>query len=409
MDIIKTVSQFATPAVLEQVGKALGLSPGVMQKGLGAAIPGVLASLLGASSRPGTADALGAALGQAGGLGDLLGSDPAAAATKGTGFLSSLLGGDGAGKLADALGGYAGLPKAGAGSLLGLAGSMALGALGKQASEKGLDAQGVLGFLSGHKDEIAGALPADFAKALSGTGLIAGLAPAAAAVAPAAAAPKPAPAAAKPVRTPPPPPPPARKSGWTKWLLWLIALAVIVWILMRFMGPAEEPVVEAPPPAEPAPTAAAPEPAPAPADTAAAPEAPAPAPAEPAAAPEAPADTAAAPAAPADPLVVGGVDVGAGVSGALDRISSAFSGITDTASAEAALPQLTEARDTLNGLETTVSALPAEGKSALQQMVSAALPTIESSANTLLADSAVAGVVKPVVDDIIAKLKAFSA
>jgi hypothetical protein len=93
----------------------------------------------------------------------------------------------------------------------------------------------------------------------------------------------------------------------------------------------------------------------------------------------------------------------------MDSVSSAFAGITDVASAEAALPQLTEARDTLTGLESTVSALPAEGKTALQQLVSAALPTIQSSADTLLADSAVAGVVKPVVDEIIAKLQAFAA
>jgi hypothetical protein len=390
MDIIKLVSQFATPTVLEQVGKVLGLSPGVMQKGLAAAIPGVLASLLGASKSPGASDALGTALGQGGGLGDLLGSDPGAAATKGTDLLSSLLGGDGAGKLADTLGSYVGLPKAGAGSLLGVAGSMALGALGKQASEKGLDAQGVFGLLSEHKDEVVGALPADFSKALSGTGLLSGVLPAAA-----AAAPKPAPS--QPARTPPPP---QARSGRTKWLIWLIAAAVIVWLLMRFLSP------------EPEPEPVAEEPTPAPAETAAdpAPEATPPAETETAAepAPEAtpPADTAAA---PADPLVVGGIDVGAGVSGVLDQLSASFSGITDAASAEAALPQLTEARDALSGLEASVSALPAEGKTALQQMVSAALPTIESTANDLLADSAVAGVVKPVVDNIIATLKGFAA
>jgi hypothetical protein len=266
---------------------------------------------------------------------------------------------------------------------------MALGALGKQASEKGLDAQGVFGLLSEHKDEVVGALPADFSKALSGTGLLSGVLPAAA-----AAAPKPAPS--QPARTPPPPPP--ARSGWTKWLIWLIAAAVIVWLLMRFLSPEPEPVAE--------------EPAPAPAETAAdpTPEATPPAETETAAepAPEAtpPADTAAA---PADPLVVGGIDVGAGVSGVLDQISASFSGITDAASAEAALPQLTEARDALSGLEASVSALPAEGKTALQQMVSAALPTIESTANDLLADSAVAGVVKPVVDNIIATLKGYAA
>jgi hypothetical protein len=107
--------------------------------------------------------------------------------------------------------------------------------------------------------------------------------------------------------------------------------------------------------------------------------------------------------------VVGGVDIGAGVKGALDTLTSTFSGITDAASAQAALPKLTEARDALNGFEGTVTALPAEGKSALKTLVAGALPTIQASADKLLADSAIAGVVKPVVDDILAKLKAFSA
>ena len=199
MDIVKLVSQFATPAVLEQIASLLGVSQGAAQKGLGAAIPGVLAGLLGASKRPGITDALGSALAGAGGLGDLLGSDPAAAATKGSGLLSSLLGGETAGALTGALGTYAGLPKAGAGSLLGLAGSMALGALGKEASSKGLDAGGILGLLDRSKDEITGALPTDFAQALGAAGLL----PAAAAK-PAAAAPRPAPAPAA-ARTPPPP------------------------------------------------------------------------------------------------------------------------------------------------------------------------------------------------------------
>ena len=94
MDIVKLVGQLATPAVLEQATKLLGVSQGSVQKGLGAAIPGVLAGLLGASQRPGIADSLGSALTGAGGLADLLGSDPAAAATKGSDLLSSLLGGD---------------------------------------------------------------------------------------------------------------------------------------------------------------------------------------------------------------------------------------------------------------------------------------------------------------------------
>ena len=149
MDIVKLVSQAATPGVLNQIATLLGVSQADLQKGLGAAVPGVLASLLGMAQRPGAADALGAALTRAtgeGGLATTLGRDPAAAAAAGSGVLGSLLG-DGAGKLTEALGSYTGLPRSAGGALLGLAGSMALGALGGEAKAKDLDAKGVLGLL----------------------------------------------------------------------------------------------------------------------------------------------------------------------------------------------------------------------------------------------------------------------
>jgi outer membrane biosynthesis protein TonB len=396
MDIVKLVGQFATPAVLDYVAKLLGVPPAAAQKGLGAAIPGVLAGLLGASKRPGFADTLGQALSGAGGLGDLVGSEPAAAATRGSDLLSSLLGPDAAATLSGALGSYAGVPKAGAGSLLGLAGSMALGALGKEATAKGLDARGVLGLLEGSKDEISAALPADFANSLGASGLFAGFMPKAAAAAPQPAAPR-----VEPARTPPPPPPPAKKSGWTRWLLWLVVLALLAWLLMRLFAPEPEPVVEAP---APAPEATAPAPAPAPEPEPAAPPATEPATA-PAPATPAPADSAAT---PASPLVVGGVDIGASVSTALSTITSTFEGITDAASAQAALPRLTEARDALAGVETAAAGLPAEGRTALQQMVSTALPAIRTGAERLKADGAIAAVVGPVVDDILARLTAFA-
>jgi hypothetical protein len=171
MDIVKLVSQSATPGAVNQIATLLGVSQADLQKGLGAAVPGVLASLLGMAQRPGAADALGAALTRAsgeGGLATTLARAPAAAAAAGSGVLGSLLG-DGAGKLTEALGSYTGLPRSAGGALLGLAGSMALGALGGEAKAKGLDAKGVFGLLESNKDQIAAALPSGFASALAGS------------------------------------------------------------------------------------------------------------------------------------------------------------------------------------------------------------------------------------------------
>jgi hypothetical protein len=258
MDIVKLVSQLASPGVINQIATLLGVSQGDLQKGLGAAVPGVLASLLGMAQRPGASDALGAALARAtgeGGLSAMLGRDPAAAAAAGSGVMGSLLDG-GAGKLAEALGSYTGLSKSAGGTLLGLAGSMALSALGGEAKAKGLDARGVLGLLDSNKDQIAAALPSGLASALAGSGLLGNLGqpPAAATATP---RPTPTPPKAEPPRPAPPPSTPAPRRGMS-WLWWLIGALIVLWLLWQFLAPAPEPVTEetAPPPAE---TTAAPE------------------------------------------------------------------------------------------------------------------------------------------------------
>ena len=72
-------------------------------------------------------------------------------------------------------------------------------------------------------------------------------------------------------------------------------------------------------------------------------------------------------------------------------------------------PRLTEAQSALDGIDATVTALPAEGKSALKALVAGALPAVQSAADKLLADSTIGPVVKPVLDPVLAKLKAYAA
>ena len=56
-----------------------------------------------------------------------------------------------------------------------------------------------------------------------------------------------------------------------------------------------------------------------------------------------------------------------------------------------------------------MAGLPAEGRTALKDMVAAALPAIRTGAERLKTDGPIAAVVGPVVDDILAKLTAFAA
>jgi hypothetical protein len=154
------------------------------------------------------------------------------------------------------------------------------------------------------------------------------------------------------------------RHGRSRWLLYLLALALVAVLLLPLVPPAPAPV---------------------------------------------PAPVATAPTAPADPLVVGGVDVGAGVSGALDEITASFSGIADPSSAQEALPHLLEARNALAGLEGPVASLSEQGHASLREMVQAAMPAIRSSAERLKTDGPVAAIVSPAVNDILAQLSAYSA
>ena len=188
-------------------------------------------------------------------------------------------------------------------------------------------AAGGVRLLEGSKNEIMAAMPPDFAGALSAaglTGLAAAAEPARPAPKPAAAAPKPRPradaaAAGSPALT-------AAAAAGEERLEPLAAvarspLAIVLWLLSRWCRPAPEPVVEAPAPRHAVAAAPAPAPEPAPHRPLRAgppslrrrrPPTPTPAPAETAATPD-------------NPLMVGGVDIGAPVTGVLDEISGSAS------------------------------------------------------------------------------------
>jgi predicted negative regulator of RcsB-dependent stress response len=106
-------------------------------------------------------------------------------------------------------------------------------------------------------------------------------------------------------------------------------------------------------------------------------------------------------------LVVGGVDIGAELKGMLESVSTTLGGITDQATADAALPSLEEVRGKVDGLTAQVDQLPAEGKKALASMVSAALPALKELV-TKVGSIQGAEAVKPALDAMIAKLEGWA-
>jgi Bacterial protein of unknown function (DUF937) len=153
---------------INKIAAMLGLNPDQAGKAIASAVPAILASLAGATKKPGGADALANALsGQDKGLldnlGGFLGSGDSAA--KGGSLLSGLLGGDGLGQLGSVISKFTGVGSESSGKLLGLLGPVVLGAIGKSAPSG--DAAGISNFLASQSKNIASSVPSGLGDMLS--------------------------------------------------------------------------------------------------------------------------------------------------------------------------------------------------------------------------------------------------
>jgi hypothetical protein len=384
MDVMGMVTKFATPVLASKIAGALGMPEGIVKKVLSLGVPLVLGAMLkGSSSSKGAAafttafdktpdnalDMFSEALG-----GSAAANSATTAATMGSSMLSSLVGGSTESTLVSKLASYAGVDAKSAGPLLGLASSMAMAGVKKTAADQGLDAAGALKMLGEQKADISGALPADFLKSLEGTGLLGDIEHAAGKVASkaeaaASTAAKATERAVEKVAEP------VKKSGLSRWIVLLAIAALLLWLLPKFLG--NKDVDEAVDGAKDAVSEAA--------------------------------DTATDAASSAvSALVVDGVDLGESFTGTIGELTAAMKGITDKATAEAALPSLTKIGETLTGYEAGVKALSEEGKSALQKLVAAELPALETASGDLSSNGTFGSVVKPALDGIVGQLKAFA-
>jgi len=356
MELVKEIAERATPERLSRIANLIGGSPDQARRGLDAAIPAVLAGILGAGGDPGAAQALGNALARSGKLGDLAQGDPGAGAAAGADMIGSVIGGSGIAALSQALARHVGLTPAGGGSLAGTAGAFALSVLGREAAAKGLDTTGVLCLLGEQKAAIGRALPRDLAGELGGTGLLDGLGSLSHA--------NPVKAISKPFRAVNPVPSvpvgaPAT-TGWWRWVLFVAVICVAAFVAVVYLVPGA-------PVAPPAP-----------------------------------------PLAVTNPMLVAGTDIGEPIAAALATVKTSLDAITDEPSAEAELPSLMTARDQLDSIEDNVDSLSEAGHAELRQMLAASLPGIQDSADRVLDIESASAAVKPVVDDILARLTAFS-
>src|SRR5262249_49257006 len=271
---------------------------------------------------------------------------------KGSQILSSLLGGRNQTALAGAVGKYAGLGQNASGSLLGMLAPIVMGTIGQQQGTRSLDAGGIANLLASQKDNIAAALPAGFANLVGGTGLLDSLGGAARTATAAAGQ------TARVTTSA------ARAIGDTgqraavvslNWLYWLIPLLAILAVLIYlFAKPAEQVAQQG--------------------------------------------------VTAVQGLTVGGAGNGKQGTDSSPHRRTTLAGITDAASAQAALPKLREVTAQIDKVDGLLGQLSPEQRKVLAGMVNPLMPSLNQLFDKVLAIPGVAELLKPTIDGLRAKL-----
>jgi hypothetical protein len=375
-NLVSVVMQFLTPDMIAKIASALGLDRSVAQKAIGGAVPALLASLADVASTPNGARQLSSTLaqqqpGSLESLKSLIGSSGQnTLAETGSSMLSGLFGGGALDAMAQSVGKFAGVDAGSGKSIVGMLGPVVLGALGQQQRGAGLDASGLASLLGSQKDQIAAAIPSGLADQLSAAGLIDGGAGGlrSGAAAASAAGSRIASASERTVAGASQAAYATTRTAMSQWPYWLVGLAVLGGLAWFALGrPGGETVAELPRPATIQPT------------------------------------TGTVGMAPAD-LTIGGMNLANQVTSSVGALRSVLPGITDVASAQAALPKLREATAQLSEVSNLAAKLSPEGKSALAKMIAAATPAINQMCDKVLATPGVGDIAKPAIDELRGRL-----
>jgi hypothetical protein len=177
-NIMELIQSSLTADNIGSVAKALNLDSELVKKGLMAAMPAVLAGVLGSAKKPEGREALDSALdavdddmiGKLGGM--LSGDGKSPLIAMGGGLLKNFLGDKGSGQLGGALASNLGISKESSGSLLAIATPLLMSLLSVRKKTEGLDTGGLVDGLFSQKDQIAKAIPGELGSELRGTGIL---------------------------------------------------------------------------------------------------------------------------------------------------------------------------------------------------------------------------------------------
>ena len=348
-NLISEITKIFGPTILARTASGLGLDKPSVEMATSAAVPALLAALVSLVSKPQGPAKLSEAVAKQypdlSSLANVVGSSGQKdLIDQGANALNSLLGSKTVSSLSSAVGQYAGIGEVGSKSLMGLLGPVVLGVLGQQQRSSGLDSSGLARLLTSQKDTILAALPSGFSRALSGTGILDSL-------------------AGSTVRSAYQTPSRSAASAW-RWALPAAALLLLgglgwsLWSGHHAEGP--KMAVETPSPAE------------------------------------------------AFQAVhgvrVGDVDLGQLAKSAVDGLQSSLRGIKDEATAQTAMPGLTQAASQFEQLTGLVGQLSPETGKTLPDAFAAIRPQIDKLFDQAMALPGVGPVIKPTVDVLRSKL-----
>ena len=380
-DLVSTVSQFLTPDMVQKIAASVGGDGQQVQSAIGAAVPALLAGFAGTATHGGAqkiADAVQQQSTALDDIGGLLGGGQNSLTETGTRLVGSLLGSNAQSGISSAIAKFSGLGQGAATALMGALAPIVLGMIGKQVGPRGIDAASVSNLLESQKSNIAHAMPSRLGNLLEGSGVIENLD---------AAADQVRGAAASATRTASSAASSATRSASAavdtgsgmRWLYWLIPLLAILGLLWYFLGRPTQPVTT---------TTQAP--------------------------PAATSTTQAPPAATstnvttAPNLTIGGIDVGREISTQLGTLRTTMEGVTDAASAQAALPRLESVSTALTPVVSAIGQATTEQKAAVTSMVAPLMQTINPMIDRVMAIPGVGDVLKPAVDTLKTKLTALA-
>jgi len=363
-NLVSLAMQFLTPDMVGRIATALGFDRNKVQSAISGAVPALLAAFNDVATQPGGAQKLAdAARQQTGSFGNLASvlaaGDQSSLLDKGSQLLSSLVSGQNQNALIGAISKFTGLGQGASGSLLEMLAPIVMGTIGQHQSAAGaLNANGIANLFASQKDNIAAALPSGFDKLLSGTGLLSSLGDAArTATAAGSEATRTATSAARAVgdtgqRAA------SAAAASSNWLYWLVPIAAAVALAVFFAARPTEQVVQQG-------------------------------------------------MKQAENLVPGGADIGKQISTSIASVRTTLDGVSDVASAQAALPKLQEVTAQIVKTGGAVGQLTAEQRKAIAAVINPLMPAVNQVCDKVLAIPGVAEVLKPSVDTLKARLTAF--